>query len=62
MTEKIIPPLRTEYFRFYNNIADHLIFKEKLEIDILKARNVIGIIDKTIESAEKGKLIEFNPL
>jgi scyllo-inositol 2-dehydrogenase (NADP+) len=59
MTEKTIPPLKTEYFRFYNNIADHLIFKEDLEIDILKARNVIGIIDKTIESAEKGKLIEF---
>jgi predicted dehydrogenase/type 1 glutamine amidotransferase len=59
ITEKIIPPLKTEYFRFYNNIADHLIFDEELEIDVMIARNVIGIIDKTIESAEKGKLIEY---
>lgn len=59
MTEKIIQPLKTEYFRFYNNIADHLIFGEKLEIDIQIARNVIGIIDKTIESAQKGKILEF---
>ncbi|MCM8832612.1 MAG: Gfo/Idh/MocA family oxidoreductase [Candidatus Omnitrophica bacterium] len=61
LTEKIIPPMQTEWYRFYNNIADHLIFGEELEIDIYKARNVIGIIDKTLESAEKGKLIEFNP-
>jgi predicted dehydrogenase/type 1 glutamine amidotransferase len=59
MTEKIIPPLKTEYFRFYNNIADHLIFKEDLEIDVLIARNVVGIMDKTVESAEKGKIVKF---
>ena len=62
MIEKIIQPAKTEYFRFYNNVADHLIFREKIEIDVKIARNVIGIIDKTIESAEKGKILEFNPL
>lgn len=60
ITEKIIPPLKTEYFRFYYNIADHLIFGEELEIKIEIARNVIGIIEKTMKSAEEGGiLIDF---
>ena len=33
---------------------------EKLEITPEKARKVIGIIDKTGESAREGKLLEVN--
>ncbi|MCM8772880.1 MAG: Gfo/Idh/MocA family oxidoreductase [Candidatus Omnitrophica bacterium] len=59
ISEKIVQPHKSETFRFYNNVADHLLFGEDLEIDIQIARNIIGIIEKTIESAEKGKQIEF---
>ncbi|MCM8818646.1 MAG: Gfo/Idh/MocA family oxidoreductase [Candidatus Omnitrophica bacterium] len=59
ITEKVIQPLNRETFRFYNNIADHLIFGEKLEIDLNVARNVIGIIEKTYNSAKRGKIMEY---
>lgn len=58
--ETTVPIEERKHHRFYLNIADHLQMGEELEITPEKARKVIGIIDKTGESAEKGSLIEVD--
>jgi len=58
--ETILKLEESKHYRFYFNIADHLQMGEKLEITPEKARKVIGIIDKTGESAREGKLLEVN--
>ena len=59
IVEEIVPVDNPEWFRFYFNIADHLLLGEELEIKVEMARRVIGVIEKTIISAEKGKPVKF---
>jgi scyllo-inositol 2-dehydrogenase (NADP+) len=48
----------SEGFRFYQNVAAHLIKGEKLVIDAAWARRPIHIIDLAYQSAEKGAAVK----
>ena len=57
--ETIVKIKPSQWNKFYHNIADHLLRGEPLEITPFMARRVIGVIEKTMESAEKGIPVDF---
>jgi len=57
--ETVVKIKETQREKFYYNIADHLLRSEPLEITPFMARRVIGVIEKTMESAEKGIPVDF---
>jgi len=57
--EKNVGVKPSQWHKFYQNIADHLLMGEVLEITPFMGRRVIGVIEKTMESAEKGVPLSF---